>query len=179
MMRYITREQDGFTLIETMVAMVIFTIGILALFGMQTAAIKENLAANNITTGATLASDRVEQLIALNYDDDEITEGGTAGINKYKPCVDFSSSDWWEDYSDEPLRIQRDDFQGETANHPDYFVYWAVSKDCTLKDEGGIGLDNDSPYRPKHLYITVTRDNGSGDEKVTAEFSYIKQNPNY
>lgn len=75
MMRYITREQDGFTLIETMVAMVIFTIGILALFGMQTAAIKENLAANNITTGATLASDRVEQLIALNYDDTEISEG--------------------------------------------------------------------------------------------------------
>ncbi|XCN71918.1 MAG: prepilin-type N-terminal cleavage/methylation domain-containing protein [Candidatus Electrothrix aestuarii] len=176
MMRYITREQDGFTLIETMVAMVIFTIGILALFGMQTAAIKENLAANNITTGATLASDRVEQLIALNYDDTEISEGG-AGISQYASCDDLSSDNWWRTLS--ATQRVKEDFLGETANHPDYFVYWAVSKGCTLVKEGGIGLDDDSPYRPKHLHITVTRDNGSGDEEVTAAFSYIKQNPNY
>ncbi|MCI5157207.1 MAG: prepilin-type N-terminal cleavage/methylation domain-containing protein [Candidatus Electrothrix sp. AUS1_2] len=176
-------QQEGFTLIETIIAMAIFTIGILGLFGMQSAAIKKNLTANNITTGATLAADRVEQLLALNYDDDRIAEGGTAGIDQYKPCADFSSSDWWEDYDEtgpdpDPF-IQKDDFSGDTANQPDYFVYWAVARDCTLIQKDGVGLDEDSPYRPKHLYIVVTRDNGSGNEEPAAQFSYIKQNPNY
>lgn len=176
-MKYIIKRHDGFTLIETMVAMVIFTIGILALFGMQTAAIKENLAANSITTGATLASDRIEQLIALNYADNEISEGGGAGINKYASCDDLSSDNWREIVSDEEKEVEA--FLGETAGQPDYFLYWAVSQGCTLVNTGGVGLADDSPYRPKHLYITVTRDNGNGEEEVTAAFSYIKQNPNY
>ena len=170
-------QQAGFTLIETIMAMAIFTIGILGLFGMQSAAIKENRGANNITTGATLASDRVEELIALNYDNEQISEGGE-GILEYAPCATLSEADWRETL---PLTQRvKEKFSGETANQADYFVYWAVSRDCTLvrNEDMDVGLEATSPYRPKHLYIMVTRDNGSGEEPA-AQFSYIKQNPNY
>lgn len=166
-----TMKQDGFTLIETIMAMAIFTIGILGLFGMQTAAIKKNLAGNNITTGATLASARVEELIALNYEHPDISDEA-----EYQDCSFFSdpdAPDWWNNVP------ECDKFGGETANQADYFVCWAVSRNCTMVKEGDKGLEEDSPYRPKHLYIAVTRDNGSGDKKLTAQFSYIKQNPNY
>ena len=163
-MKNIIIRQDGFTLIETMIAMVVFTIGILGLFGMQTAAIKENLAANSITTGSSWASSRVEELITNNYDDGEIS--GT-----YTNCSVFSSPDWWESFTP-------DVHPGESANQPDYFVYWAVARDCTLVKEDDVGLEDSSEYRPKHLYIVVTRDNGTGQE-VSAAFSYIKQNQNY
>lgn len=163
-MKNIIIRQDGFTLIETMIAMVVFTIGILGLFGMQSAAIKENLAANSITTGSSWASSRVEELIAKSYGDTEIS--GT-----YTDCSVFSSPDWWKSFSSEK-------YPGESANQPDYFVYWAVARDCTLVEKDGIGLKDSSEYRPKHLYIVVTRDSGNGEE-VTAEFSYIKQNQNY
>jgi prepilin-type N-terminal cleavage/methylation domain-containing protein len=170
-------KQGGFTLIETIIAMAIFTIGILGLFGMQTAAIKKNLAANNITTGATLASAQVEQLIALNYDHESISEGG-GGIDQYAPCNDLSSVDWWQTLpAAQKVQVL---FSGKTANQADYSLYWAVSRNCTMvKDDEGKGLDDTSPYRPKHIFITVTRDNGNGIEEVVAQFSYIKQNPNY
>lgn len=177
-MKNIIIRQDGFTLIETMIAMVVFTIGILGLFGMQSAAIKENIAANSITTGSLWASSRVEELIALNYDDAEVS----AVDKPYKPCDDFSSADWWQD---SPLDVFPDEYPGETSNQANYFVYWAVSRDCTLVEEDGIGLEDSSEYRPKHLYIVVTRHNGNGpngedpeNQEVIAEFSYIKQNQN-
>ncbi|MCI5130408.1 MAG: prepilin-type N-terminal cleavage/methylation domain-containing protein [Candidatus Electrothrix sp. EH2] len=167
-------QQDGFTLIETIIAMAIFTIGILGLFGMQTAAIKKNLAGNNITTGSTWASSKVEELIALNYDNEKISEPKIV----YKDCTDFTLPKWW--FGTDVTKEEEEKTEGKISGQADYFVYWAVSRNCTLvKDADGKGLDDTSPYRPKHLYIAVTRDNGSGDEELTAEFSYIKQNPNY
>ena len=86
-----TNSQHGFTLIETMIAMAIFTIGILGLFGMQSAAIKENLAANSITSGSIWAADWVEQLIALDYDDDDLK------LTNSFTCADFDEPDWWKE----------------------------------------------------------------------------------
>ncbi|MCI5207540.1 MAG: prepilin-type N-terminal cleavage/methylation domain-containing protein [Candidatus Electrothrix sp. ATG2] len=169
-MKYIIKRHDGFTLIETMVAMVIFTIGILALFGMQSAAIKENIVANNVTTGAALASARVEELIAMSYDDSRLEDP-----DKIKDCT-FFSPEWCKKNEVEP-----EAYGEEVSGQAKYSVYWAVAQDCTLtRDEIlDVGLEDDSPYRPKHLFIAVTRDNGNGDEDVTAEFSYIKQNTDY
>jgi prepilin-type N-terminal cleavage/methylation domain-containing protein len=154
----ITR-QNGFTLIEVLMAMAIFTIGILGLFGMQAAAIKENLAANAITTGSAWAMDRVEQLLSLDYDNSALLDGAgtTSG------CGGLGD---WPDADGVSL--------GTTV--PVYNVYWNVAKDCTLTN---IPNDSTTPenqiYRPKHLRIIVTSNNGSG-EKEAAVFNYIKQN---
>jgi prepilin-type N-terminal cleavage/methylation domain-containing protein len=153
-------HQAGFTLIETLMAMAIFTIGILGLFGMQTAVIKQNLAANTITTGATWAADQVERLIGLPYIHDD--------LNTTVNC---------EDLDNRNFAINN----GYTATsgivEPIYTIYWNVALNCTL-----IGIPNAPPtqpqneQKPKYVKIIVTRFNDNGQEVEAAVFDYIKQN---
>jgi type IV pilus assembly protein PilV len=56
------RRHDGFTLIESMVAAVILTIGLLALTGMQSFSLRKNVDANNQTRVTNLAADMLERI---------------------------------------------------------------------------------------------------------------------
>ena len=60
----------GFTLIEVLMALAIFTIGILAIGTLQLAAIKGDSKARFSTEAAVLAQDTLERLIALRLDPD-------------------------------------------------------------------------------------------------------------
>ncbi len=60
----------GFTLIEVLLAMAIFTIGILAIGSLQLAAIKGDSKARFSTEAAVLAQDTLERLIAQRLDPD-------------------------------------------------------------------------------------------------------------
>lgn len=62
------KGNEGFTLIETMIAMVVLTVGIFALYSMQTTSIRYNASANAITGSSTWAADRIEQLLESPYD---------------------------------------------------------------------------------------------------------------
>jgi type IV pilus assembly protein PilV len=65
------------TLLEVMVALVILAVGLLALSGMQMAAIRANGSGFNSTTAASLADQRLEQLKddALSFSDGSLTVG--------------------------------------------------------------------------------------------------------
>ncbi len=63
-----SNAQGGYTLIEVLVAMAIFLIGILAVLMMQIKAIDTNAGARSVTENYTWAMDRVEELLRLNYD---------------------------------------------------------------------------------------------------------------
>ena len=67
--------QHGFTIIEVMIAMAIFSIGILGVAAMQIASVKGNASAQSVTDVATWASDRVEKLMVLDYDDVDLSPG--------------------------------------------------------------------------------------------------------
>ena len=60
-------EDAGYTLIELMIALMIFAFGILAIWSMQGTAIRGNTKARRITEGAALASNQVETLMRLPY----------------------------------------------------------------------------------------------------------------
>lgn len=70
-------NDDGFTLIEALMAVVVFSIGIVAFFTIQAAVIKGNSTASGLTTSSTWAADRVERLLAMDYDlvDDTDNDG--------------------------------------------------------------------------------------------------------
>ena len=59
--------QEGFTIIEVMIAMVILGIGIFSIVGLQTRNMAYNTGSKKQTEGYNLAMDRVEQLLALPY----------------------------------------------------------------------------------------------------------------
>ena len=61
-------ESKGFTLIEVLVAMAIFSIGILAVASMQLAGTKGSSSARFSSEAAVLAQSQMESLIALKYD---------------------------------------------------------------------------------------------------------------
>lgn len=62
------KSQAGFTLLETMVASAIFLIGMAGVFTLQTAIIKQNALANDLSVATNLAGEALEQLRMTEYD---------------------------------------------------------------------------------------------------------------
>lgn len=63
------KGQKGFTLIEILIAITVFAVGILAVSLMQSRSTGSNARAQMITTAATVAADQVERIISMEYDD--------------------------------------------------------------------------------------------------------------
>ena len=77
-------NQNGFTLIEALIAMTVFSIGILAVITMQTSSVNGNAKARYITEAVNYASDRMETLLGTDYTtitDTAGTNAGVAGLN--------------------------------------------------------------------------------------------------
>ena len=66
--------QKGFTIIEVMIALVILAVGLLSVASLQMNAIKGNYLSDNITSALTLAEDKMEELLGLDYDNAELQD---------------------------------------------------------------------------------------------------------
>ncbi|SMC47623.1 prepilin-type N-terminal cleavage/methylation domain-containing protein [Desulfocicer vacuolatum DSM 3385] len=83
----------GFTLIEIMVALVIFAFGILGVAKMQISAINGNAAALKITEKFSLASNEIERLMGLPYTDSDLDRTqGTARTPASQPLSGYDLS---------------------------------------------------------------------------------------
>ena len=71
------KDTGGFTLIEILIAMTILMVGLLAIAAMQITALRVNSTALSITERATLAQDKMEELVLLSYDNGSLAD--TAG----------------------------------------------------------------------------------------------------
>jgi type IV pilus assembly protein PilV len=60
-------NQEGFTLLEVIIAISILTAGLLAVGTMQVSAIYGNSKANRVTEATSIAEDKLEQLLTLQY----------------------------------------------------------------------------------------------------------------
>jgi type IV pilus assembly protein PilV len=63
---------QGFTLIEVLIVIAIFSIGILAVAAMQMTSVKGNASARRITEATALAENRIERLLELSYDHNDL-----------------------------------------------------------------------------------------------------------
>ena len=59
---------EGFTLLEVLIVMAIFSIGILAVAAMQMTSTKGNASARRMTEATALAENQIENLMQLPYD---------------------------------------------------------------------------------------------------------------
>jgi type IV pilus assembly protein PilV len=91
-------KEDGFTLIEVLIALTIFAIGLLAVAAMQVSAVKVNSTAGKLTNLSTLGMDKVEELSALPYTDAELTAG-----NHTDPVTPDGYSVSWDVVVDNPV----------------------------------------------------------------------------
>jgi len=69
----LTTGKGGFTILEVMVAISILAVGLMAVFTAQSRSIMGNTDANRQTVAMTLAQDRMEQLLALPYENLDAT----------------------------------------------------------------------------------------------------------
>lgn len=72
------KGEAGFSLIEVLIALSIFTIGILGVASLVISSINENALARRLTEATALAEDRLESMLALPYEDintGQTTEG--------------------------------------------------------------------------------------------------------
>jgi len=65
----LSKKDEGFTLIEVIVAVSIFAVGLLAIAVMHTSAIRANSTAGEVTEISIWGLDRIERLMALPYND--------------------------------------------------------------------------------------------------------------
>jgi prepilin-type N-terminal cleavage/methylation domain-containing protein len=72
--------EKGFTLIEVLVALGVFSVALLGLEKMHLTAIQVNTVANRLTQATTLAQDRVERFMAMPYDDPLLADTTAKGI---------------------------------------------------------------------------------------------------
>jgi len=68
-------DQGGFTLIEALIALLVFTIGILATVSMQVVALEGNSIARNNTAAAAIAANVIEELRKLPFDHASLGQG--------------------------------------------------------------------------------------------------------
>jgi len=69
---------QGFTLIEVLIAMVILSVGILAIASMQIQALTGNSVANSSTIRVVSAQHKLEELISLPFDDPKLEIAGNS-----------------------------------------------------------------------------------------------------
>ena len=71
------KEQNGFTLLEVIIALFIFSIGLLAVASMQMTAIKGNYFSGTLTEATSWAGDQMETLMSLPYADPDLAAGSS------------------------------------------------------------------------------------------------------
>ena len=71
-------NQNGFTLLELLIALTILTIGLLGLAGLHIAAIQGNVSGFKISTATAVAQERVEELKALDGSSAALSTGAHA-----------------------------------------------------------------------------------------------------
>jgi len=70
------KKEEGFTLLEVIIAISIFSIGLLAIAAMQTSAIRVNSTGAQLTELNTWGMDKLEELISLSYTDPLLDPAG-------------------------------------------------------------------------------------------------------
>ena len=101
------KKEDGFTLIEVLIAITIFAVGLLAVAAMQTSAVKMNSTAGKLTNLSTWGMNKIEELSALPYADPWLETAGnppgsdTAGNTHQEVSGDYTIS--WTVTDDNPL----------------------------------------------------------------------------
>jgi type IV pilus modification protein PilV len=124
-------RQSGFSMVEVMVAILLLTVGLLALAKMQTQAVASNNFGNQLTEATFLAQDKLEELRLLNEcylaviakPELSWTAEDQAVVNNYNSQLSDSVANWNEDHTD-----------GDGI--PDEFS-WAAAPDHTNAD--GLG----------------------------------------
>lgn len=87
------KPSEGFAILEGLIAIAVFSIGVLAVCSMQTTSVRSNDIARGITEQSALAAGLVEQLIILPYDHAKLVAGSYPQPNHERYAISYSVLD--------------------------------------------------------------------------------------
>lgn len=109
-MNQLVSNDNGFTLIEILIAILMFSVGILAVSSLQLNSIKGNTQANSFTLAGSTASNHSESLKALAFNDPQLDDGSHPAQPLGRLWVG------WNVTSDVPLNPIKEDTDGKTID---------------------------------------------------------------
>jgi len=151
----------GFTLIEALIAMAIFAIGIVALYTMQVGSVTNNSKSARITAASAWSENQVEQVVGLTYKNIKDCSSGPAP-HRCDSDGDGTGKDINRDGVDDSGNgFGLDDVDAAadgTSTSPDgvYTTFWNVALDVPMPDTATIKVivrDNRNLLSPP---VTVT-----------------------
>ena len=154
------KSDGGFTIIEVLVAIAIFSIGFLATGLMQINAMNRTNSARQTTEAMTLADDQAERLTRMPFyaDDNGLNDDGAGGIDDFDVPPDLAAA-------------------AENAPHVldadgPFTVRWTVTDDVPIPAYAeGVFTVGRTLTRSKTIRVWVTPDNNPNDIRTELMFS--------
>jgi prepilin-type N-terminal cleavage/methylation domain-containing protein len=123
-------NNKGFTVVELMVAVVITVIAFAGLATMEIACINGNSIASNVTTGITLAQDKMEDLMSLDINDPDLDDNNISNNGDLRKGVEDSTETGESSNSDDGHREENIDAKGNPGGM--YTRFWNVAEDTPI-----------------------------------------------
>lgn len=118
MRQKVLSTQDGFSLIEVLVAMSIFAIGMLAVVSLQISSMNTNASATRLTEATALASERIERLLALPFEHIDLD-----------PTVPITT-----EYADIESELGNTGVDAKFEDRDVYEIYWNIAENHFIED---------------------------------------------
>ncbi len=166
----IFKKNDGFTIIEVMITMLILMIGIMAMTLMQVRAIQGNSSAFSRSNANTIALTILEELKRVPFDSSNLTAGGNlvAGAVPAGQTPDFTAVDnVYDPLADDDLNsldnmyTTNGNFLVDRSGHT-FQLFWNV-ENTTIT----IGGSTYTPYCTIRLYMYWDTKNGGNSLNIT------------
>ena len=123
-------NNKGFTVVELMVAVVITVIAFTGLVTMEIACVNGNSIASNVTTGITLAQDKMEDLMSLDINDPDLDDNNISNNGDLRKGVEDSTETGESSNSDDGHREENIDAKGNPGGM--YTRFWNVAEDTPI-----------------------------------------------
>jgi type IV pilus assembly protein PilV len=137
------KKQDGFTLIEVIVSIILFAIGVLGMMGLQVLATRGAVIGNNNTVANYLANSLAGELEQLPINDPSLIIGNHGYGGSNNPCL----------LCNDCTKLVDSQGQCNGANNDVYQVSWTVTNVSTFNSGTANNL--------KSIAVTISWANGN------------------
>jgi len=145
-----TKGSRGFSLLEVLLGISVFMIGMLGVTALNISSLKSNTFSGNLSEATLIGATKIEEFMAMDFDDIEDTDGDGTDQDTNDDGIDndggnFGLNDIGDD-NDPDTNGDADGSEGSLGKNGIYTIYWnvAVSEPITV-----------TPPRTKRINVIV------------------------